>query len=363
MVKRFTYRLVKRFTEGAVKTSRTVGHVPHPAARPTLRDVARECGLSVAAVSYALRGLHVPPATQERVREVADRLGYQANPMARALASGRTETVGVVCGSLRDGWQQSIVAELVGAFPTVERTALIVDAGADAAAQLDLAERLVGQRVDALVVLPIDPAAPAWSDIAARTALVSVGDGLPGAATSAEVVFDNVAGVTDGLTRLHDAGHRRVAVISATEWDTPDRPAEEVVTRVAPTLGLDCTLVRSPSTLDAAADVIAGVLSSPDPPTALFCLGDFLAWGAYAACTRLGLGVPDDVSVLGYDDTPVSGVLTPALTTYRWPLDDLVDAVLKGVVRAVDDGARSRRVVLAPRAVERDSIGPPPPRT
>ncbi len=72
--------------------------------RPTLRDIADETGLSTAAVSYALRGLQVTPHTQRRVREVADRLGYHVDPIARALASGRTGYVGVLCGSLDDLW-------------------------------------------------------------------------------------------------------------------------------------------------------------------------------------------------------------------------------------------------------------------
>ena len=80
--------------------------------RPTLRDIAAETGLSTAAVSYALRGLQVPPETQQRVREAAERLGYQADPIARALASGRTGYVGVLCRSLEDIWQQGLATAL-----------------------------------------------------------------------------------------------------------------------------------------------------------------------------------------------------------------------------------------------------------
>jgi LacI family transcriptional regulator len=82
------------------------------AKRVTLRDVADEAGLSMAAVSYALRGLHVPVDTQQRVRDIADRLGYQVDPIARALASGRTGYVGLLCGSLTDIWQQGIAADI-----------------------------------------------------------------------------------------------------------------------------------------------------------------------------------------------------------------------------------------------------------
>ncbi len=206
--------------------------------RVTLRDVAAESGLSTAAVSYALRGLQVPVETQERVREVADRLGYQADPIARALASGRTGYVGVLCGSLQDGWQQFVAAALGRELLDCDRHALIVDASNSPDLERMLATQLVDQRVDALIVLWVDPSGEHWADIAERTVLVSIGDGLPGAATAAEVVFDNDTGVTEALEMLARSGHRRVAVLSPSSDDTPATPAETAVRRVAHELGM-----------------------------------------------------------------------------------------------------------------------------
>ena len=212
------------------------GRVTDRRRRPTLRDIATETGLSPAAVSYALRGLQVPPETQQRVREAADRIGYQVDPIARALALGRTGNVGVLCGSLDDFWQQSIAAALGRGLLEAERQALIVDAANDPEIEADLAQRLVDQRVDALIVLPVDPCGPQWKKLADDTVLVSIGDALPGAATAAEVVFDNTWGVTEALTSLAAVGHRRVAVLTPLATSTPDRPAEAVVHTVGPKL-------------------------------------------------------------------------------------------------------------------------------
>src|ERR1700712_2625817 len=93
------------------------------AKRVTLRDVADASGLSPAAVSYALRGLQVPIETQERVRQVADQLGYQVDPIARALASGRTGYVGVLCASLQDVWQEGLSAAPGGGVLHAKRRA------------------------------------------------------------------------------------------------------------------------------------------------------------------------------------------------------------------------------------------------
>jgi LacI family transcriptional regulator len=328
--------------------------------RVTLRDLADDTGLSPAAISYALRGLHVPEETQARVREAADRLGYQVDPIARALALGRTDTVGVLCGSLDDIWQQSVAAALGRELLAVGRIGLIVDAANDPGREEALAQRLVDQRVDAVIALPVDPKAAHWERIAKETALVSIGDGLPGAATVAEVTFDNVQGVTDGLEQLAQAGHDRVAVLTPSDRATPDRPAEEVVARVATRLGLTATLRTTPHDLDGASEAVYEVLRGPNPPTGFLCLADSIAFGVYDAANRLGLRVPADISVIGYDDLPVSRLLHPPLSTYRWPVADLVEAVVARTVQAIDDGRSSRRKVLRPERIERGSVGPPP---
>lgn len=325
----------------------------------TLRDVALESGLSTAAVSYALRGLHVPVETQERVRDVADRLGYQVDPIARALASGRTGYVGVLCGSLEDGWQQGVAAALGRGLLEAGRHALIVDASNDPKLEALLAGQLVDQRVDALMVLWVDPGGAHWADLAERTVLVSIGDGLVDAATAVELVFDNDTGAAAALEHLASEGHRRIALLTPSSRNTPDRPAEISARRVAADLGLSITLHMSPHDLDGAAEVAERVLDVDDPPTAVFCLADSMAYGVYAAASRLGLRIPEDVSVLGYDDHPVSRLLTPPLSNFRWPVDELVSHAVSRTVRAIEDDKRSRRKLLTPVAQLRGSVGPP----
>jgi LacI family transcriptional regulator len=331
------------------------------AKRVTLKDVADESGLSPAAVSYALRGLQVPVETQQRVRDVAERMGYQVDPVARALASGRTGYVGVLCGSLEDIWQQGVAAALGRELLGSDRHALIVDASNSPELERTLASQLVDQRVDALIVLWVDPGGAHWPEIARRTALVSLGDGIPGAATAAEIVFDNDAGVQAAMEWLAGEGHRRVAVLTPSTRNRADRPAETAVRRVARRLRMSVDLHRTPHDLDGAADVARQLLSAPDAPTALFCLADSLAYGVYLAAGELGLRIPDDVSVLGYDDPTVSRLLTPPLSNYHWPVDTLVTTAVERTVKAIDQDRRFRRTLLTPVAQPRGSVGPPRP--
>lgn len=327
--------------------------------RPTLKDIAEETGLSPAAVSYALRGLQVPVETQERVREVADRLGYQADPIARALSSGRTGNVGLLCGSLEDIWQQGVAAALGRGLLAAGLQALIVDATNRPDQEQRLAAQLVDQRVDALIVMPVDPRAGHWAAIAERVVLVSIGDSLPGAATAAEVVFDNEAAVADALQELAGAGHRRITVLTSMAASTPDRPAEAVVHRVGPALGVTARLLTAPHDLTGATSVARRMLADPDRPTAVLCLSDSLAYGVYAAARELGLALPADLSVMGFDDHPLSALLTPALSSYRWPLGELVSSVVSRTMQAIEQGSTGRRRVLVAQPRRRGSVAPP----
>src|SRR3954462_6701088 len=125
-------------------------HVSARPRRPTIRELAEHTGLSPAAVSYALRGLQVSAETERRVREAAEELGYEADPIARALAGGATAVVGLLVGSLRAFWNQelgrAVQRELYGAA----RAPVVPDAGGEPAREVELAQRLVDQRVDGL---------------------------------------------------------------------------------------------------------------------------------------------------------------------------------------------------------------------
>src|SRR5262245_29818175 len=165
--------------------------------RATIREVAKATGLSPAAVSYALRGMQVSEETQRRVQRAAAELGYEADPIARALASGKTGMIGVLCGSLEDLWQQSLAVGIGRTLREKDHYALILDAAGDPDRESTLARQLRG--VDGLIVQPVDPAAAFWPQLADSLPVVVIGDALKDARTAAEVVFDNHSGVTMSL--------------------------------------------------------------------------------------------------------------------------------------------------------------------
>ena len=312
-------------------------------------------------MSYALRGLQVSDETKERVRRAAADLGYEANPIARALAGGQTGLVGVLCGSLEDLWQQQLAAGIGRELLARDRYALILDAGGDPKRELAIAHQLRDQRVDGLIVSPVDPSADGWAALAETVPIVSIGDSLAAARTAGEVLFDNRAGVTLALEHLAGLGHRTIAVLTPNQASTPDRPAEVHVAAEAQRLGLTVAIVTSGLNLTAATAVARRVLKERDRPTALFCFSDSIAYGAYAAAADLGLRIPEDLSVAGYDDHPVSGLLSPGLTTVGWEIGSIMRTAVRMVVAAIEGKPRRQRVTRPPVLRNRASTGAPPP--
>lgn len=296
-----------------------------------MRELSQITGLSTAGVSYALRGQRVSAETQARVQAAAERIGFRSDPIARALRGGRTELVGVVGGSLADHWHQQFVASLQGALRRHGLRMVLGDAAGDAQQELVLARDLADRRVDGLIVLPIDPTAADWRVIAAATPTVSVNASLPAPAGS--IRFNSARGIALALDHLAGLGHRRIVVLGGGPHTTPRRA------------GL--RRVRCDVSSDRAQAAARRVLGAADPPTAVFALADSIAYGVYTAARELGLAVPGDVSVVGFDDIPVSRLLDPALTAVGWDTPRAALSAAEMLVSAIE-GRTAGEVVIEP---------------
>ncbi|UJA21311.1 LacI family DNA-binding transcriptional regulator [Thermoleophilia bacterium SCSIO 60948] len=325
--------------------------------RTTIRDLAEYTGLSPAAVSYALRGRQVSDETERRVREAARELGYEADPIARALAGGDTAVVGLLVGSLSDFWNQELVRAVQRALYDASRITLVADADGEPGRELELAQRLVDQRVDGLVVVPIGPNSEGWEAIARQVATVTIGDALPGVAPAGEVIFDNERGVAETLRHLKRQGHERVTVLSWAVGAAPDRRAERPIAGIAAELGLVCDVLPCAYSLNGSRPLALELLDGPDRPTAVLCMSDSIAYGVYAACAELELDIPGDVAVAGFGDHPISRLLAPPLTSTVWDVETVAASATSFLLEAMaaDGPQATLRELVAPVLAERAS--------
>ena len=175
-------------------------------------------------------------------------------------------------------------------------------------------------------------------------------------------MVDDLAGDGHVLEHLHAHGHRRLVVLSWAVEAAPERPAERAVVSWAERLGLDCRVLPCPLSLEGSASVAVEVLAAPagTRPTAVFSLSDSIAYGVYAACRELGLRIPQDVSVAGFDDHPISRLLEPALTSVGWDMPRIAATATRFLLDSLEDDVLGRRAVLPPLLGPRASTGPAP---
>jgi LacI family repressor for deo operon, udp, cdd, tsx, nupC, and nupG len=329
--------------------------------RPTSRDVAQAAGVSQAAVSLVLgdkwRG-RVSEPVAERVREAARDLGYRPNLAARNLRLGRTRTVllvvpaltteffaGVYTGAARVAAEHGFGVVL---YPSPEGIGPARDPFASAQAALDgviassmAADALTAIRGDQLplVMLDSDPR------------------GSLGAATVNLDIADGVRQVADHLLAL---GHRRFLHLAADipSWTFEVR-ARELAARVGAVTGTSVRTTRAPISIEGALAAAEAALSAPGPrPTALVCDDDKLAAGAYKAARRLGLCIPEDVSVTGLDDLALATAIDPELTTVRLDAELFGEHGMRALL-AVLDGRVPEEGDIRVELVVRGSTGPP----
>lgn len=323
--------------------------------RKTLQDIADAAGLSKTATSYALRGIRVSEETRVRVRAIAAELGYSVDPIARALASGRSGNIAII-GALQDRWRQGLAVMMSQALRERDLSALIADVDASPERERDALRSLSGQRVDGALVLPVDPSAQYWADLPSGLRIVSIGDALTQRPEAGSVLFDNEYGVGTALRHLADLGHRNVGFVAPALPTTPGRPAEVLAQKLAASMGVQVQMAYSSSTVSAAARTAHELLSARQRPTALFCLSDAIAFGAFSAARSIGLAVPDELSVLGFDDSELAPLVQPGLTTFGWDEQAIVDAA----VLSLSEPGSGDRVVFRPEFIERGSTAAPP---
>ena len=284
--------------------------------RVTLRDVAREAGVSAPQASLALNGQgRVAASTTRRVREAAERLGYRPNPVARALRSGTASSVGLVTRNLSNSYFLDVLRGMEEVTSAQETSVVVMDSGYDVDRELEAVRRMAEHEVRALAIAPVGSSASVewWRqnrpgqplvliNVAPRPGALSVG---PDNVTAVEVAVDHLAG----------RGHRRIAFVCAPEGGVADDDRTSTFAARTRALGIEGVVVHTSLQFDAVQSAVAERLADPDGPRTFLMNSDYTASAVYRAARAAGLVIGRDVSVVGHDDIPTSELLAPALTT------------------------------------------------
>ncbi|MEQ1408426.1 LacI family DNA-binding transcriptional regulator [Neorhizobium sp. Rsf11] len=281
-------------------------------------QVARLAGVSRSAVSRTFTpGASVAPATREKVLRAADELGYHVNDLARGVLANQSRLVGIVATKPELGFRAHLTAALAKALIRRGSIPILINTGQAEEELLAAQKMLIGHRAEATIILSGSPPA-SFFELAQRNGqpLVVIGRSEPDAD---HVRAGNSEASRNAATAFFAAGRRRLAVIGSGSGTPSIMERESAFLSAARALGAEVTVARGPdSDYDSGIVAARELFLSDEKPDAVFCANDQIAFGLMDFVrTELGLRVPDDVAVIGFDDVPEAAWLSYGLTTFR----------------------------------------------
>jgi LacI family transcriptional regulator, galactose operon repressor len=344
----------------------------------TIRDVARESGYSASTVSIVLNSAplsqYIPEDTKARIQTAARRLGYRPNPLARSLRSQRSNIVGVMVFDITDPFCTPILRGLENSLYQSNYLSLLADAHNEPHRFERYLEMLLDRRVEGLIVIAnwLVTDIKLLADLTAKQVPTVIAGRAYEIDTVSTVSVDNEAGAALALEHLYRFGHREIAFLRGPKVLTSSGQRWKGIRAFANSAGLQLDpkrIAELPESLDpnssfeAGAQLTAELLRQGKTFTALLAYDDMTALGALRALKHKGLRVPEDCSVIGFDDVAQAGLSAPSLTTVRQPMEAMGSmsvGIMLDAIKAVDqkrDAPVIRRKIPA-ELVVRESTCP-----
>jgi LacI family transcriptional regulator len=328
----------------------------------TIGDVAAQAGVSIATVSKVINGRYgVAPATLERVQAVIDELGFESSLVARSLRSRRTNVLGIVVADI-----EPFSAELLkGAGAAIRERGyeLIVYSGSGHGKDHSGWERRYISRLGGTLTDGIILVTPTVVDVDDGTPVVAV-DPHTGPSTLPSVHSDNLAGAITATRHLLELGHRRIGFLAGRPDLESARQREQGYRQALSDAGIavDPNLIRvGDYELEMSQEPARQLLTLDNRPTAVFAANDLSAMQTMHVARMLGLDVPGDVSVVGFDNIPETALIEPPLTTIDQSIQEMGRRAVELLIDVIEGATGPvRQVTLPTRLVVRQSTGAPP---
>jgi len=334
--------------------------LPRPA---SIKDIARLANVSHSTVSRALRDSPlINPETARRIQRIARESGYRASAVARGLVTRKTRTIGVVVTTIADPFIAEVVSGIEQAANDNGYSVFLADSNADPARERNVVQSFAERRVDGILVTSSRVGAlylPMLSEM--KVPIVLINNQHPGAFVHS-VMIDNVQGSRDAANHLIGLGHRRIAYLgdqfgyqSDTERFAGYRQAlDEAGLPFLPDL-----VVHGDGKPEASTTAMDRLLKLDEPPTAVFCYNDMSALGALRSIRLHGLRVPDDLSVIGFDDLFLASYLQPPLTTVHQPMHRMGLLAMENLLKLMSGHDSANTIKVPAELIVRESTASP----
>lgn len=321
--------------------------------RPTILDVARAAGVSKSLVSLALRGdAGVSDATRQRITDVAAALGYRSNAVARALVQGRTSLIGAVATELANPYHSEVIGGIERAADELGFDVLISHGRRDPVRITQRVERMLELNVDGIVVVS-SWANPEVLQQASRHAPVVVVGRMPTEVSGVDtIVSDDGGGAAAAVEHLVEQGYTSLTFVSSSQRPAAAARQEGFLRAMSRHGALHAGIA------DVSVDTIAAVgrlLDSVERPSAMIANNDVTAVRIMDAALDRGIAIPQQLAIVGYDDTVLASLVRPTLTSVDQPNDDIGRIAMEMVEERLSGRVIDRHEVIAPSLVVRGS--------
>jgi LacI family transcriptional regulator len=336
--------------------------------RVRILDVATAAGVSIATVSASLNEVEsarISAETRARVREVADRLGYAPNRLAQGLRVQRSGTVGFVGDTVATTpYAVGMILGALEAARAADRVVLLMNTEGYRDLEARELATLLQHQVDGVLYAAMYHRSVEVPAVLRDTPVVLV-DAVSADPMVSSVVPDEVAGAVTAVGELLQSGHRRIAFITnaAPTLAATGRLEGYKLALTRAGIGIDPALIVAVTDIGPEGGYRAArqLLSLPERPTGVFCFRDLMAMGAYQAAAQAGLRIPQDLSVVGFDDMEFAGGLFPGLTTVTLPHYEMGSWGVQQLLALMESPTeRAKQVRLSGQLVRRRSVAPPP---
>jgi len=332
--------------------------------RVTIRQIADLAGVSIATVSRVLNGRDdVSVETRALVQRVVDEQGYTVSRSARGLSAGRTGLVGVLVPLVYPVYFSQIISGAAEALYEQDIRLLLSPTEHLHHREVSLLDRLIhGETDGALVVLPRESSAELERLLDDGYRFVVIDPRLPLDDRIASVSAAHTSGADQAMRHLLGLGHRRIAAITGPRgWVATEHRRRGYLAALASAgiLADPALEAEGDFEIPGGRDAARRLLDLADPPTAIFAFNDNLAIGAIQTARARGLRVPEDLSVVGFDDVELATIVSPTLTTVRQPLAEMGRTAVSLLMRLLErQRFETLHVELGTRLVVRESTGP-----
>ncbi|MFJ6540274.1 LacI family DNA-binding transcriptional regulator [Streptomyces sp. NPDC003656] len=330
----------------------------------TIHDVAARAGVSAATVSRHLRGQRVRSA--EVIQEAIDALGYRPSVVAQSLKSGRTRTIGVVVPDINNPYFAAVVKGMESVSRDRGYRILLANSDESSEREDDVLSDMIHQ-VDGVILAPATEQDETPLHVRdAGVPLVFVDRDLAGGEHFDAVLVNNHEGGRQAAGHLLALGHTRIAAVSGQQETTPGRHRREGFVAALAEAGVELLPefdLIGDFREESGYQLTLRLLSAAEPPTALFTANNLMTLGALKALHDMRVGVPDQISVIGFDDLDTGPLLNPPLTVVDRPMVEqgvlAMRLLLQRLGQEDGQGGGSRRITLDTKLVQRGSTAPP----